>query len=141
MREGEGLKDLLKGIEGALPERRLARQPVTLPVALDLGAERITGEGRDLSEHGVRVRTPFALQVGRRVAIDLAPPDAREPIRFDAVVRWARHEEHGHVAGIEFIRASGPRERLREMLFALAEGSLPELRRSGGTTRRMIPGA
>ena len=130
------LKELLRGIDGALTPRRLSRQPVSLPLIVESADESITGDGRDLTEHGLRVRLPHVLQPGRHVVVDLTPPGFSDSLRFAARVKWSRVDGEDHIAGLEFDLARGPREKLRLLLLALAEGLLPDLKRSGRTTRR-----
>jgi hypothetical protein len=136
MHTARHLKDLLRGIEGALKPRRLSRQPVSIPLSVETADESITGDGRDLTEHGLRVRLPHTLPPGRHVVVDLTPPGFADSLRFPARVKWTRVDGDDHLAGLEFDARGGPREKLKLLLLALAEGLLPELKRSGRTTRR-----
>ena len=62
---------------------------------------------RDLSHGGAMVTSPIALRPNQRVRVSL--PDSRRPIRFNAIVAWARFELFNgsprYRAGLEFIDA------------------------------------
>ncbi len=133
----DDLRDLVRRIERSSTPRRLARPPVSIPTVVEASGSRVAGLGRDLSEHGVRLRTARALPPHDRVRVRLTLPGHGE-LALDGDVRWARPDLSPGLfcVGIEFRHTDTSRHALRSLLVAHAKKALPHIRRTGLTTRR-----
>jgi hypothetical protein len=134
----DDLRDLVRRIERATAPRRLNRPPVNIPVVVDAGERRIEGLGRDLSEHGLRLRSRHACALHERVQVRLRPPGFGRDIAVAAEIRWVRPEggpdEYG--LGFEFVHTDESRRAVRKLLVMHAKKALPAIQRTGHTTRR-----
>jgi hypothetical protein len=132
--------DLGDLVERASTPRRLNRPPVNIPVVVEAGGRRIDGLGRDINEHGLRLRSSDACAPGERVLVRLRPPGFDRPLAIAAEVRWARPEggPRLHCLGLEFVHTDDTRRAVRRLLVLHARQSLPAIRRSGHTTRRRV---
>lgn len=117
--------------------RRDLRRSVNLAaeVVCDLWDEPIPHRVRDLSPGGLFIDTPYPLDVGAELVLELCPPGEPEPIYLFGRVRRVelrrRREEHpGAGMGIELL---GTPERVEEALRDSLIGLPPPLpRRSRG---------
>lgn len=74
---------------GQYPKRQL-RLPLSFPVELDIGTQRINGELHNLSQQGARITCPLRLAIAQPVRlVTNALPEVR------ARVRWRSEDEFG----------------------------------------------
>ena len=88
--------------------RRMPRVELTCPALLETGSGTEYVTTRDVSQGGVKIDVPFALEPEARVTLSL---DGLRPVA--GVVRWS----HDHVAGIAFL----PELRWQELMLWLKE--------------------
>jgi len=132
----DDLRDLIRRIERASTPRRLNRPPVNIPTVVEAGDRKIGGLGRDLSEHGLRLRSNQACALHERVRVCLLPPGFDRSIAVEGEVRWVRPEAGEYVLGLEFAHTDESRRAVRKLLVMHAKKALPAIQRSGHTTRR-----
>ncbi len=84
---------------------RPGRIDLRVPIVVDLGGERITGETRNIGIGGVFVATRKPAPVGQRVLLHLTLPRWDESLAIEGEVRWARADEIGAPGmGVRFVR-------------------------------------
>ncbi|MBI2932675.1 MAG: PilZ domain-containing protein [Planctomycetes bacterium] len=137
----EELKELVRQIERAATPRRLTRCPVNIPVWVEAQGARIEGRGRDLNEHGLRARMSRPLSMNERVWVHLELPGFQHTLAVQADVRWVRADggPSQYCVGLEFRHTDETRGALRHLLVMHARKALPQIQRSGHTTRRRLP--
>ena len=77
--------------------RRYFRCPIVVPVTLQLGAEtaKISAHTVNVSQNGLAVNTPVALNAGDAIALQFKLPQLASVISGNAAVRWYREGRAG----------------------------------------------
>jgi hypothetical protein len=136
----DDLRDLVRRVERASTPRRLNRPPVNIPVAVDGDDRHIEGLGRDINEHGLRLRSRQACSLHERVRVRLQPAGLPRELLIDAEIRWVRPDvtPGEYSIGLEFVHTDDTRRAVRKLLVMHAKKALPGIRRTGHTTRRRV---
>ena len=113
--------------------RRDLRRAVNLAaeVVSDLWDEPVSHRVRDLSPHGLFIDTPYPLDIGAELVLELSPPGEPEPVYLFGRVRRVemrrrREENRGAGMGIELL---GTPDRIQETIRDSLVGLPPPLPR------------
>jgi hypothetical protein len=107
---------------------RIGRLPVSIPAQADGGA----AVARDLTMHGARVVATRNFAVGERFPLRLELPGF-VPIDAVAEVRWVDFHSGGrlYAMGCRFAHTDVSRRAMELLATEVAQGSIPEVLRSG----------
>jgi type IV pilus assembly protein PilZ len=75
--------------------RRHERHTVAVPVTFTCEGTIVSAHSKDLSLGGMFIETDRALPYGTRFSLEVTLPAVREPLRFDATVRWTSPQGMG----------------------------------------------
>lgn len=120
--------------------RKGARIPVAVDVEIGGVKGGAMGRALDITVEGIKIRSPHSYGVGTRLALTLHIPGFAQHFDFAAEVKWvepAGSFEEFHL-GCSFVHTTESHALLKNLLWELASGNLPEIQRVPGkkTTRR-----
>jgi Tfp pilus assembly protein PilZ len=120
--------------------RKGARIPIAVDVEIGGAKGGAMGRARDITVEGIQIRSPHSYAVGERLAITLHIPKFAQHFDFVAKVAWV--EPAGSMEefqiGCTFVHTTESQKLLKNLLWELASGNIPEILRAPGkkTTRR-----
>ena len=136
MKENDGFRSR---IERSRPKRR-NRSNVDVFGSLGTGEARAIGRIRDVTEKGCRLLTDRKVKMGEVLPLHVQFPGFSQDFNFKVKVRWIDFagEENLFEVGTQFVRTRKTDKILKNLLWELHSGNLPEIERKAGaaSTRR-----
>lgn len=120
--------------------RKGARVPIAVDVEMGGAKGPAMARAIDLTVEGIKIRAPHSYSVGDRLALTLHIPGFAQEFRFASEVKWvdpAGSMEEFHL-GCAFHHTAESQKLLKNLLWELASGNLPEILRTKRTTRRNL---
>lgn len=119
---------------GYLREKRQKRAPVDIKCEIGGIHGGAIGKVRDLSQGGCRVFSPHSYATGDKVALTVLIEGFATPFDFTAEVKWLDMAGSGDLyeIGLRFHHTPETYNLLRQLLWEMNSGNLPEVQRKPG---------
>ena len=120
-----------------LREKRQARSPVDIKCEIGGIHGATIGKVRDLSQGGCRVFSRHTYSTGDKVAITILIAGFATPFDFTAQVKWLdmAGSTDLYEIGLHFIHTPESFNQLKQLLWEMHSGNLPEVQRRRGAPK------